>query len=424
MSHAARSTRRAAALAVAALLGAGLAAAAAGPPAAAAPAKAPAPVRACPAAPAAGHATCLASFRTVAGARLAGVPAGAAVRAAAAQSERTGAVAPPSEGYGPADIKRIYALPTSRPGQTVAIVDAFDNPNAAHDLTAFRSAYGLPACTVASGCFRKVNQTGGADLPPGNSGWGVEIALDLQAVSAACPNCKILLVEANNPSSYNLGRSVDTAVRLGARIVSNSYGGFEYNGVHGLDRKFYDHPGRAIVASSGDDGFGDASFPASSRHVVAVGGTSVTPSRSGYRTTAWYGAGSGCSAWFEKPSWQTDTHCPMRTVSDVSALADPDTGFAVYDTYKLAVFGVKPGWIVVGGTSLAAPLISGMIALAGNPRDLDSAAYIYRHTSGLHDVVGGNNSGFADCGGDYLCNGVKGYDGPTGVGTPVGVSAL
>jgi len=309
-------------------------------------------------------------------------------------------------------------------GRTVAIVDAFDNPNAEKDLATFRSVYKLPACTTANGCFRKLNQRGGRTAPVPDAGWGVEIALDLQAVSAACPLCKILLVEADSSLTNDLGAAVNRAVALGAKIVSNSYGGLEYNGVLALGKKYFSHPGVAMVVSSGDSGFTSAEFPASWGGVIAVGGTTVSKTATGWKHSAWIGAGSGCSAWVAKPSWQKDPNCLMRTTSDVSALADPNTGFAVYDTYGLDQFGLKPGWLVVGGTSLAAPLIAGMIGLAGNAGSLSTAKYIYDHRSGLRDVVGGNNVIFMDCGGDYLCTALKGYDGPTGLGTPKGVSAL
>ncbi len=335
---------------------------------------------------------------------------------------RTGAaaVAPPTAGLRPADIRSAYRIDTARgAGQTIAIVDAFDNPNAEADLAVYRSTFGLPPCTTANGCFRKVNQRGGTVPPAGDPGWGVEIALDVQAVSAACPQCHILLVEADDPSFESIGAAVNTAVRLGADVVSNSYGADEFNGVLGLSRQFYTHPGVAQVVSSGDFGFGPASFPASARQVIAVGGTKLIRRANGtWGERAWDSAGSGCSAWFAKPAWQKDPNCLMRTVSDVSALGDPDPGFAVYDTFGL---GPDNGWIVVGGTSLAAPLIAGMIGLAGNAPLLGNARYLYNHRAGLKDVVGGSN-GF--CGGDYLCTGLPGYDAPTGLGAPRGLAAL
>ena len=383
-----------------------------------------APSRACDQAPS-GSVACLALFRSVAAAHLAGAPANVAGLVARESGVSMTAVAPPTSGYGPAEISSMYSLDVTKGvGQTVAIVDAYDNPNAEKDLATFRSVYKLPACTSKNSCFRKVNQRGGARPPMADPGWGVEIALDLQAVSAACPNCRILLVEADTAEFNDIGAAVNMSVTLGAKIVSNSYGGEEYDGVIDLGNRFYSHPGVAMVASSGDSGFNTALFPASWGSVFAVGGTSVAETSTGWMNTAWGGSGSGCSAWISKPSWQKDPHCKMRTTSDVSALADPDTGLAVYDTYGLDHFGLPSGWIVVGGTSLSAPLISGMIALAGNAPSLGSADYVYDHREGLRDVIGGSNAIFMDCAGTYLCTAVKGYDGPTGLGTPKGVSSL
>lgn len=368
--------------------------------------------------PAPGTATCFARLRSEAQAIALGLPGSSAPSAANA----SGVVAPPTSGYGPADIASIYRLNPNQPGQTVAIVDAFDNPHAEKDLAAYRAAWNLPPCTTANGCFAKVNQRGGTTPPTGDPGWGVEIALDVDSVSAACPLCHILLVEADSPSLDDLGLAVDRAVLKGAKIVSNSYGTTEFNGARGYATKYYDHPGVAMVVSSGDGSFGPATFPADAPRAIGVGGTSVIKDNGHWAQDAWAGASSGCSAWFAKPSWQTDKHCPGRVVSDISALADPDTGLAIYDTYELPlVFGVPNGWVVVGGTSLAAPLIAAMISMAGNPGSLSSAHYIYTHAGSLRDVVGGSN-GF--CGGDYLCTAVPGYDGPTGRGTPLGLGAL
>jgi len=384
----------------------------------------PVPSRACDRA-SAGSVACLALFRSERDAQRAGAPANVAGRAARASGVSAHVVAPPTSGYGPAEIKNIYSLDVTKGvGQTVAIVDAYDNPNAEKDLATFRSVYKLPACTTANGCFRKVNQRGGKTPPVGDPGWGLEIALDVQAVSSACPKCKILLVEADSSEFNDIGAAVNRAVALGAKIVSNSYGGDESKGIIALGKQFYSHPGVAMVASSGDAGFTAASFPATWPSAIAVGGTSVTKASTGWKQAAWSGAGSGCSAWITKPTWQKDPHCLMRTTSDVSALADPDTGLAVYDTYGMDQFGLAPGWTVGGGTSLAAPLLSGMIALAGNASSLGTAKYVYDHRAGLTDIIGGSNAGLQDCGGDYLCTALKGYDGPTGLGTPRGVSAL
>lgn len=330
------------------------------------------------------------------------------------------AVAPPVKGLTPADLKAAYNLPkTGGKSQTIGIVDAYDNPKAESDLKAYRKAFKLPACTTANKCFRKVDQRGGQKYPEGDPGWGVEISLDLQAVSAACPACQILLVEADDPSFDGLGAAENTAVRLGATVVSNSYGADEFAGMGALGKKYYTHPGVPILASTGDDGFRAASFPAVLKGTWAIGGTELIPTKKGgWTEDAWAGAGSGCSAYVTKPAVQKDAHCAMRTVADVSAVADSADGFAEYDTYGL---GADNGWIGVSGTSLSSPLVAAMIGLAGNSAKVVNPSYPYQHRSGFKDVVGGSN-GY--CGGDYLCTGVRGYDAPTGVGSPRGLKGL
>ncbi|BCJ38411.1 peptidase S8 [Actinocatenispora thailandica] len=321
------------------------------------------------------------------------------------------------DGFGAKDLRAAYGLPAQGGTGTVAIVDAYGYPTAAKDLAAYRKQYGLPACTVQSGCLRIVNQQGDTSpLPEPDSGWGVETALDLQLASAACPSCRLLLVQGDDASLDALGTSVDTAVRLGASVVSNSYGTDEFNGMSDYAH-YYQHSGVPITVSSGDAGFVAASFPAVLTSTIAVGGTTLTKADNarGWSESAWSGAGSGCSAYIDKPSWQRDENCSMRTVADVSAVADPATGVAVYDTYGL---GADAGWLVVGGTSAASPFVAGVIALAGHPSTV-TPKRLYGEPTAFHDAVGGSN-GY--CGGDYLCTGVQGYDGPTGLGTPKGVT--
>ena len=317
-------------------------------------------------------------------------------------------------GFGPSDLRSAYALTSTGASQTVAIVDAYDDPNAASDLNTYRATYGLPACTT--GCFRKVNESGGTTPPHGNSGWAEEISLDLDMVSAICPNCHILLVEASSASLTDLGTAVNTAARLGATAISNSYGGGEYSGESGWDSSFYYHPGIAITASSGDGGYG-VEYPAASPYVTAVGGTSLSRASNsrGWTETAWSGAGSGCSAYEPKPSWQKDTGCARRMVADVSADANPNTGVAVYDSYRVG------GWLEFGGTSVASPIVASVYALANNASTLTFGSYPYSHTSSLFDVTSGSNG---SCGGSYLCTAGSGYDGPTGLGTPNGIAAF
>jgi hypothetical protein len=353
-----------------------------------------------------GHARCFAEVRT-------DVAGGTGVRGIAASAL--------PQGMSPADLHSAYKLPTTGgANQTVAIVDAGDDATAEADLAVYRTTYGLPACTTANGCFHKVNEHGAATPLPTDQGWGVEIALDLDMVSAACPQCHILLVEGDSASFDDLGTSVNSAVALGANEVSNSYGGTESGDAasYGAD---YTHPGTAIVASSGDGGYGIANTPAAYTSVIAVGGTSLTKASNarGWTESAWIGASSGCSAWIDKPAWQSDPNCPGRMVADVAADADPNTGPAVYGTTD----GLT-GWNVVGGTSASSPFIAGVIALAGNPQKFPNASAFYTDHSALFDVVGGNNITGMDCGGDYQCNAVSGYDGPTGWGTPNGLSGF
>jgi hypothetical protein len=331
-------------------------------------------------------------------------------------------------GYGPADIQSAYALPDGGAGQTVAIADAYDDPNAEADLAAYRATYGLPPCTTGNGCFTKVNQDGKAGPPPSpDAGWGLEISLDLEAVSAACPKCHIMLVEANSSSDADLGSSVNTAVALGANVVSNSYGTTgEFSGEQYFERYYYDHPRVPIVAASGDYGYGNGAllinsivFPAASRYVVAVGGTSLVPDTTtsrGWAESAWSGSTSGCSAYIHKPGWQRDRLCGNRTVADVSAVADPHTGLAVYDSFGWG------GWLVVGGTSASAPIIASVYALAGNESTQRYASGLYKNPSRLFDVTAGVNGD--NCSSTYLCTAVPGYDGPTGLGTPNGVGGF
>ncbi len=323
-------------------------------------------------------------------------------------------------GFGPTDLRSAYNLTASgSSAATVAIVDSNDDPNAESDLASYRSTYGLPPCTTANGCFKKVNENGQTSpLPAADSGWAGEISLDVDMVSAICPNCHILLVEANQPSMADLGTGVNTAVSMGAKYVSNSYGGAEDGTEPSSDSSYFHHPGVAITASTGDNGYG-ISYPASSQYVTAVGGTSLTRNSSarGWGETAWSGAGSGCSGYVTKPAFQNvTTGCGKRAVADVSAVADPQTGVAVYQTYG------GSGWAVYGGTSASAPIIASVYALAGTPGASDTpAAYPYSHTGNLNDVTSGSNG---SCSSSVQCNAGPGWDGPTGLGTPNGTAAF
>jgi hypothetical protein len=362
-----------------------------------------------------GFARCLAQVRT-------DVHGGRGVRGPHARTASLAALPP---GYGPAELRAAYRLPANGgAGQTIAVVEAGDDPQAEADLAVYRATFGLPACTTANGCFRKANQRGDAAPLPPDLGWSVEAALDLDAASALCPACHLLLVEADQAAGATLAASVDTAAALGATEISNSYAAAESN-QNAAFAADYAHPGVAVVASSGDAGYGIPSVPAAYQSVITAGGTTLTPdpgTARGWSESAWQGAGSGCSAWVDKPAWQHDANCPGRMTADVSMDADPDTGLAVYNTDETG--GPGAGWSVVGGTSASSPMLAAVIALAGHPARFGDASPFYTATAGLTDVTSGSNAAGMDCGGDYQCTAGPGYDGPTGNGTPDGLTAF
>lgn len=322
-------------------------------------------------------------------------------------------------GKTPADIRSAYGLTnTSSGGRTVAIVDAYGYPNAERDLGIYRANFGLPACTRANGCLRIINQSGGTKAPRTNLGWSQEQALDLDAVSAACPDCKIVLVQATSATIANLGKAVNTAAaQPGVVAVSNSYGGGDLaDGSYG---SYFNHPGIAITASTGDNGYAGASFPASSHYVVAVGGTSLTAASGtarGWSETTWSGSGSGCTTQNLAPSGQSSavTHCSGRAMADVSADADPATGLAVYAPTS----NRRSSWAQYGGTSLSSPIVASVFALSGHTSGYPSGL-LYAASSGLNDVTAGSNG---TC--TFWCHAATGWDGPTGLGTPNGTSAF
>ncbi len=389
----------------------------------------------------------------------------------------------PTEGLTPAQLASAYGYEPSAggTGQTVGIVDAYDDPNIEKDLGEFDKNYGLSECTSESGCLEKVGQSGSTtSLPaPDQSGWSLEISLDVETVHSVCPNCKILLVEADSESDADLAAAVEEAVALGATEVSNSYGGREAEFGEG-EQDAYRQPGVPIVAATGDEGYDNwtafsevlgepamPNAPASLPSVVAVGGTSLQLTAAGARAneTVWndegpggesglgLGAtGGGCSTLFSAQPWQQDapgfaaTGCgTARLGADVSAVGDPLTGLAVYDSYECGLYcteeGVGKGWLTVGGTSLSTQLIAGLYALAGGGQGVEYPALtLYGHLAGdssLYDVTEGSNGfcdgepasqcepepglGKVDCQGTTACNAAPGFDGPSGVGTPNGL---
>jgi len=334
---------------------------------------------------------------------------------------------PSGYGYGPSNLQSAYDLTSASAsdgsGRTVALVDAYNDPTAASDLAEYRSAAGLP--TVPS--FEQVNQEGETSpLPseaPSDDDWTLEESLDLDMVSAICPECNIVLVEADNDSGDGLDIAENTAASL-AGYVSDSWGGAEASTDTTYDTEYWDHPGDVLTASAGDSDYG-VIYPATSPNVVSVGGTSLSTASNtrGWTESVWNdgsseGTGSGCSAYEPQPAWQTaldETGCSFRIDNDTSADADPDTGLAVYDTSNS-----NGGWVEVGGTSASSPMVAAMYALAGDPGDTP-ADDIYTHTSDFYDVTSGNDG---TCSPDYLCTAETGYDGPTGIGTPDGIAGL
>jgi subtilase family serine protease len=291
--------------------------------------------------------------------------------------------------YAPANLHNAYNLPNDASGTpTVAIVDAYSDPNLAKDLSTYRSEWGIPACTTSSGCLKIVNQNGGTKLPSGNVSWGVEESLDVDMVSAICQNCHILVVEANSPSNGNLGTAVNEAVKLKAVAVSNSYGENEFSGENSTCNSYYNHSYVAITVSAGDSGPG-VEFPAVCPNVTSIGGTTLNSdgSETAWNTSSSEGSGGGCSAYVSKPSWENSsvTGCSRRAVSDTSAVADPNTGVYVYDSYG------GYGWLEVGGTSVSSPLTAAVYALAGNATTTQYPASLpwTNYGSGCLYIVGG-----------------------------------
>jgi subtilase family serine protease len=325
---------------------------------------------------------------------------------------------PPIGGLTATDLRDAYKIDTDGDSSTIiAIVDAYGYDNAESDLAVYRAQFGLPPCTTDNGCFKKLNQQGQeGGYPKQDIHWAEESALDLDMASAMCPNCKLYLIEATTNQLAALGFSENTAASLGAHVISNSYAGGEA-GSQPYETRYYDHPGIAVTASTGDNGY-EVLFPASSPHVIAVGGTHLVRDGSsrGWSETVWKGAGSGCSALYEKPAWQTDTGCTNRMVGDVAADADPATGAAVYGPNSNGV----STWLVLGGTSLAAPLVGGIFG--NNAGKVNAASTAYKKPKKrLFDIKSGSNG---VCSPAYFCNGEKGYDGPTGNGTPNGIAAF
>jgi len=431
--------------------------------------------------PSPGHAGCL-GLRLVAKAPMSLPDTRALPQRARSSSARSSPAVefdePIEESLTPGNLRSGYNLsgtPAPASTQTIGLVDAYDDPTAAADLEHYSSQFGLPACGEKEGCFRKVNEEGAASpAPPADAGWAQEIATDVEIAHGICPSCHILLVEANSNSYSDLFAAEETAALLGASEISNSWGG----GEPPSDSPAFNHPGIVITASAGDNGYRNwleepesrfTEYPASSPHVVAVGGTRLILKGAAKRWASetvwndggesaghkeWAGAGGGgCSERFSAAPWQqgiadwSSIGCgARRAVADVSADADPYTGVAIYDSTENTE-GDK-GWGVIGGTSVSSPIIASVFALAGGAQDVAyPAKTLYenevRAPGSLHDVTSGSNgeclrpfnrttgaSGCSlseqaqSCAAAGICLAGPGYDGPSGVGTPDGIGAF
>jgi subtilase family serine protease len=362
-------------------------------------------------------------------------------------------------GYGPAELAAAYHLPAAGTGTgTIAILDAGAYPSLESDLATYRAQYGLPACTTASGCLKIADYKGGAPLTPGTSdldkeieeGVAVETSLDVDMASAACPSCKIIELQLPDedailtgsdahPQTTDFGTAVDTAASLGANAISMSYQFpsdlYEETGVPGRDLF---RPGIAVLASSGDGGFEGGQhtgWPQNLPWVTSVGGTSLYAQNAQgtkFSEGAWSGAGSGCETDLPgaigAPSSVSAQCGGHRSSSDISAVADPATGVAVYDTY--APFSGEPyNWITVGGTSVASPFVGGLYARGGSLSQVIGPNTLYSaKSSAFNDITTGQNAAFNTCQNQSvpvaLCDAGPGWDGPTGLGSPNGLAAF
>jgi hypothetical protein len=339
-------------------------------------------------------------------------------------------------GYTPAELRAAYEIPgAGGSGQTVAIVDAYNDPDAESNLKTYREKYGLPECTKANKCFNEVNQNGEAEPLPKEKEkrWGLEMSADLDMVSAACPECKLLLVEAENGSLADLGKAENAAAAKSANVINDSWGVAEAESDAAEYGSYFKHEGIPITASSGDDGYG-VGFPAGSPNVIAVGGTSLKrepKSERGWVEEVWRnsekkvgeegaGTGSGCALKGEKkPEWQHDKGCANRTDNDVAAEASASTPVSVYDSYEYT------GWELVGGTSVAAPIVAGVEALAEKSIKELGAKIFYEKPKHEFEVTKGNDGTCTPPAEDeYLCTAGSGYNGPAGMGALDGVPTL
>ncbi len=415
---------------------------------------------------------------STAGATGAGSTEGAASEGPAAGASRIEYTQPWGGSLSPQNVLGAYGLATAHAPasqQTLALVDAYDDPGAEHDLQVFDEQFGLPACTSANGCFTEVK----LHSPAVNPSWALEIATDIEVAHGLCSSCKILLIEAPSNRNAKLEEAEHTAELRGAQEISDSWGGPEAGITAGKDSAgAFDHPGTVITAAAGDYGYldwdeeesierGFADYPASSPHVVAVGGTRLALGTGGAWSgeSVWNGdgaGGGGCSTVLGAPAWQQSlpdwsaVGCEShRAVADIAADADPYTGVAVYDSTPIREGENEYlGWEKLGGTSVASPIIAAAFALAGGAALQEGgtpveypARTLYENVAAnswsLHDVTSGSNGacarGFslqtgesecsageeaASCAERAICIAGSGYDGPSGVGTPAALAAF
>ncbi len=364
-------------------------------------------------------------------------------------------------GLAPQDLSTLYNFPApgmqggAGSGQTVAVVEAGDYAQAESDLSVYRTHFGLPQCQSWNGCLRKVgagytgttSATGSSTSISAHAtttaaqltalGWDAETDTDTEIVSAVCPQCRIIIAEAASNSLADLSAAVTAAVNAGATIVNTSFGAPESAADAQFSPAYSNSRHVKVVSASGDWGFG-VYYPASDPNVVAVGGTTISVVGTTVTEAAWGGSGSGCSTVFAGPAWQHPPAvagaCQMRNVADVSADADPLTGVAVYDSELASpqvgqLFGffnvmipAQGGWAIFGGTSVAAPIVASMYALSGDTSRNVGAQTLYSDpTSAFLQVTSGSNG---TCSPLYLCTALPGYNGPTGLGVPDGLSSF
>lgn len=347
-------------------------------------------------------------------------------------------------GLPPAAIASVYNLSglitktqtsaTAGAGQTIALVDAYHDPNALSDLNTWNAAYGYPqlaTCSTGQGtaCFEQLDPQG---TPKVNSGWVLEESLDIEWAHAEAPGAKIILVEAASSSLTNLMDAVSSAVADGATEVSMSFGGSESSSEIGSDSQLTSTTGVLFTASAGDSGHG-AEYPAASPNVIAVGGTELngcsgTSCTDFTSESAWSSSGGGASAYETIPGYQSGYTGSVygassinvltggyRGIPDVSFDADPSTGVSVYDS---TAYHGQAGWFTLGGTSVGAPDWAGILAAGASAGATtlqgDPAIYSGGYSTNLRDIISGTNG---TCGVD--CTAGTGYDLVTGLGSPI-----